>query len=380
MQAGWLQRHPWRARFTLALLGLVIGIAAAEGILRARGDFKLGLERAIRLRELNPNSLRYVYFSHKDAPEQSNREYRLKVDANGFIMPGAPHADPDVTVVFLGGSTTECLHMADDHRFPCQAGTLLEKKTGLKVNSYNGGMAGNNSLHSLDALLNKVIPLQPKIVVLMHNINDLAILLHEGSYWNANPTRGPMEVIGGYHVLRAVKDLLIPNLYEKLRALRHTTPDEFARARGKKVHVDEAWMAGQFEANLQIFVDICRARGIIPVLMTQESRFKEHPDPEVLARTSLLATSNGVSYEQFRGLHERFNESIRTVGGRNKVPVIDLARDVPQEREYIYGTVHLNQHGSDVVSAEIADRLAALLEPAKGGGGEATAPTESVAR
>lgn len=365
------------ARLLLVVLGAVIGMALAEGILRARGNFKLGLERAIRLREHNPNSLRYLYFRNKEAPEQSNRYYRLKIDSNGFIMPGAPHEHPDITLVFLGGSTTECLHMDDDHRFPCQAGALLEKKTGLEVNSYNGGMAGNNSLHSIDALLNKVIPLKPTVVVMMHNINDLVILLHEGSYWNDNPTRGPIEIIGVYHVVRTIKDLLIPNLYEKLRTLHHGTPDEFKRVRGRKIHVDEAWMRSRFEANLQIFIDICKAQGIVPVLMTQESRFTEQPDPEVLARTGRLATSNGVSYEQFRHLHMAFNDSIRAVGTRNGILVIDLAGRIPRNREYIYGTVHLSQRGSDLASALIAEGLAPLVAPGSGEKEEPATPAES---
>lgn len=358
---GWFSRNPWKARILLVVVSLVATVGAAELILRARASFRLGLERTIRLREHNPGSLRYLPFSHEHAPELSGRSYRLLIDANGFIMPGAAHRNPDVSLVFLGGSTTESLHMDDDHRFPCQAGALIEERSGLAVNSYNGGMAGNHTLHSIDALLNKVLPLEPRVVVMMHNINDFVTLLHHGSYWNDSPTRSLLETVGTYHVFRAVKNLLTPNLFEKIRSLHRKAPDEFKRSRGKKTVIDPAWMAGQFEANLQIFIDVCRARGITPVLMTQQSRFKEDPDPEVEAETSILATSNGIDYETFRQLHMLFNDSIRAIGAKNGVEVIDLAILVPQEREFIYGTVHLNQRGSDFVSSIIADRLTPLL-------------------
>jgi len=359
----WLNRHPWAARILLVCVSLVGTVAVAELILRASGSFSLGVERTIRLREHNPESLRYLPFSHTNAPELSGRSYRLRIDTNGFIMPGAPHRNPDVSVVFLGGSTTECLHMDDDHRFPCQVGSLIEVRSGLAVNSYNGGMAGNHSLHSIDGLLNKVLPLEPEVVVMMHNINDFVTLLHHRSYWNESPTRSVLEVIGSYHAFRAVKNLLIPNLFEKIRSLRQKTPDEFNRVRGRKAVIDQAWMAGQFEANLQIFIDVCRAREITPVLMTQQSRFKEDPDPEVEAETSILATRNGVDYATFRQLHILFNDRIRAVGTKNDVEVIDLAALVPQEREFIYGTVHLNQRGSDFASSIIADRLTPLMLP-----------------
>jgi hypothetical protein len=342
------------------LAGLAIAVVAAELMLRAVGGFDVGVERTIRLREHNPGSLRYLPFSHEDAPERSGRTYRLRIDANGFIMPGALYADPDLTVVFLGGSTTECLHMNDWQRFPCRAGALLEQHLGLAVNSHNGGMAGNNSLHSIDVLLNKVLPMEPKFVVMMHNINDLVILLHEGSYWNDNPSRGVIEVVGSDHLFRAAKNLLVPNLYEKIRSMRHEKPDEFRRIRGRRAIIDEPWLTGQFGANLQTFIDVCRAREITPVLMTQQSRFKEDPDPEVLAKTELLARANGIDYQTFRRLHMLFNETIRAIGGRNDTPVIDLAAQVPQEREVIYGTVHLNERGSELASTAIADRLAEL--------------------
>ncbi len=318
------------------------------------------------MREHSPDSLRHLSFSDEPAPEQSGRIYRLAIDGHGFIMPGALHQDPDVTLVFLGGSTTECLMMEDDHRFPCRVGALLEGSTGLEVNAYNGGISGNHSLHSINVLLNKVLPLRPQIVVMMHNINDLVVLMHEGSYWNNNPTRSIIEVIGGYRVFRIFKNLLIPNLYEKMRTLRLRPPDEFARVRGRKIIIDEDWMLGQFEANLQTFLEICRAREITPVLLTQNSRFKEHPAPEVEAQTSLLALDNPFKYQAFRRLHMLFNGSIRTVGAKNGVMVIDLAGEVPQEREYIYDSVHLSRRGSDLVSAIIADRLMSLMPVSSG--------------
>ena len=91
---------------------------------------------------------------------------------------------PDKVIVFLGGSTTECMFVDEDHRFPYVAGQILEQETGAKINSYNGGMSGSNSLNAIDILINKVIPLKPDVVVFMENINDLSTLLYEGTYWN----------------------------------------------------------------------------------------------------------------------------------------------------------------------------------------------------
>ena len=112
------------------------------------------------------------------------KPFVLRVDRQGFIMPSKIHDHPDLTIAFLGGSTTECTYVDEDNRFPYLAGRLLERQTHLKVNSYNAGRSGNNTLHCLNVLLNKVVNLKPDIVVLMENINDLAILMYEKTYWN----------------------------------------------------------------------------------------------------------------------------------------------------------------------------------------------------
>jgi len=103
--------------------------------------------------------------------------YRFRVDKDGFIMPSKIHDNPQLTLVFLGGSPTECSYVDEENRFPYLVGRLVENKTGLRTDSYNAGKGGNTSLHSLDVLLNKVILLKPDVTIMMHNVNDLAVLL-----------------------------------------------------------------------------------------------------------------------------------------------------------------------------------------------------------
>lgn len=162
---------------------------------------KFGIESApaparhIRLREHPPRSTRYLLPSGELASPARARAasakntFTIRTDSGGFIEPSGGHNSPDFKLVFLGGSTTECLFMNEKSRFPFLAGRMLEKETGLKINSYNGGVSGNNSLHSIDILINKVIPMKPDAVVMMHNVNDLMTLVHEGSYYNDNKHR-----------------------------------------------------------------------------------------------------------------------------------------------------------------------------------------------
>ena len=292
----------------------------------------------------------------------------MRIDNDGFIMPSKRYANPDMSIVFLGGSTTECRYVAEEHRFPYLAGVLLEQQTRIKINSYNAARGGNNSLHSLDILLNKVFPIKPDIVVMLHNINDLVVLLYESSYWNDKPSKSVIfdinkEIDANFY--KIIRDRYIPNLAAAMRNLDKSlrslyksdkkSSDEFANIRGKHLTVDKSAMIDQFEMNLQSFIYLCKARNIIPVLMTMPSRFKEKPD-QIILDTFKNVT---IEYAQFRELFDLFNNSILKKAHENNIMVIDLAKEIPQEKEFMSDVVHYTDKGA----RKIADIISGRLKP-----------------
>jgi hypothetical protein len=247
-------------------------------------------------------------------------------------------------------------------------GHILERETGAKINSYTGGMSGNNTLNAIDILINKVIPLKPDVVVYMENINDLSTLLHEGTYWNKNTARSPLETLQKKKLVgKLLKEIFIPNLNNAYRNLKETLfreeGDEFAGARGKKLKIDQANLVHDFAAGLQTLICTCKAWGIVPVLMTQGNRITDHPDPVVAAYIGRDGRDRGISYEQFKALYDAFDDTIREVGRKNQVMVIDLAREVPPDKKYLYDLVHFNDAGSQLAARIIAARLKGAMAP-----------------
>jgi lysophospholipase L1-like esterase len=379
---NWLERHPKKVISLIVLLAVAGLAVATEKILAYRNHHQinpLGIQRYIKLREFNP-LYRDVLVPNRQAMEMSDslvqKPYVLRVDRQGFIMPSRIHAHPDLTLVFLGGSTTECVYVDEKDRFPYLAGRLIEQQTGLKVNSYNAGRSGDNTLHSLDVLLNKVLPLKPDIVVMMHNINDLAILMYEKTYWNSNPSRSPIiekkpnfKTVGKdlEETFHLVRDLTFPNLSREVKKLfsfvHRSRGDEFKDVRGKKIVIDQDLLVREFSLNLQTFINICRARGIIPVLMTQPSRLTDHPDPLIKKLMHQLEVSQGITYAAFKGAFDRLNQTIRDVGAKNRVLVIDLAREIPPVKENICDVAHFNDQGSRLVATRIAADLTPVITP-----------------
>jgi lysophospholipase L1-like esterase len=379
---NWLERNPKKVIGVMVLL-VIAGLAVVTEKLLAIKTHDLinptGIKRSIKLREFNP-LYRDVLVPNADAMRMSDgleqKKFVLRVDRQGFIMPSRVHDHPDLTLAFLGGSTTESTYVDEDQRFPYLVGRLLERGTHLKVNSYNAGRSGNNTLHCLNILLNKVVNLKPDIVILMENINDLAILMYEKTYWNTNPSRSPIQerlptfkTVGQElrQTFYLVRDLIFPNLSREMKKLLafagKTKGDEFHGVRGQTITIDQDLLVREFSLNLQTFINICRARGIIPVLMTQASRLTENPDPLIKKMLGSLEAGQGITYAAFKGAFDRLNQTIRDVGAKNQVLVIDLAREIPPVKENICDVAHFNDRGSRLVAARIAADLIPIITP-----------------
>ena len=331
-------------------------------------------ERAIRLKKFGPNQDTVrdpgeSYLAKTDG--LSGRAFRLNTDERGFIGPTHLHQNPDRKLFFLGGSTTECIYVSETNRFPYVVGRLVEDATGQRVNSYNGGVSGNNSLHSLNILLNDVLPAEPDVVVLMHNINDLVILLYTGTYWNDNPHRSPIyntvvrrEPPPSFgHLASDTVSWFAPHLAQRianLTALPTPKVDEWENIRGQRLLYDFPEARAAFRRNLVAFVNLCQAYHATPVLMTQQNRLRPAPDSFVIQRMQKMEKDFGISYAEFQSMYSAFNETVRDVAKSEGVALVDLDVTVPKDRMHIYDTCHLNDHGSIAAARVIADALLLL--------------------
>ncbi|MCS5709161.1 SGNH/GDSL hydrolase family protein [Candidatus Berkiella cookevillensis] len=267
--------------------------------------------RFIKLREHAPLQQRKErptrHYVQKIPGVLERKYYALNTDADGFIAPSHIHEMPDAKIVFLGGSTTECLYMEETERFPYLVGRSLEKATGLKINSYNGGVSANESMHSINILLNKVLAMKPQAVVLMHNINDLVMLRLQGTYWYQTSLKSHLQ---------SSKNVFTRFEYP---------PNDPA--------VSNAEIEEAFKRNLETFIAICNINNIVPVLMTQANRVEDDV------------------------LYHRFNDIIREIGLAHKITVIDLAQQIPRNLEMMYDSYHYTAKGSAFAARIISREL-----------------------
>jgi lysophospholipase L1-like esterase len=261
-----------------------------------------------------------------------------------------------VDIVFLGGSSTECGYVDEELRFPYRVGQLLNIGSGLTARTLNGGVSGNHSLHSLIQYLAKTAPLRPRYVVLMHNVNDLVLLSKTGSYWQAPPSRA---LVSSHPAVTPTPIINLAALVDPFMELGFSTKptekiDEWSKYRDGNHQVDQEEIEKQFQSSLTSFVNIVRAFGSRPILMTQLNRFK--PDDEFI-RATYEREWQPLSYESFVKLYARFNEIVRVVSNLNEVHLIDLDKSMPENNSLLYDAVHLNGEGSSMVASLIANEI-----------------------
>ena len=341
-----------------------------------------GTDRSIVLRELNPNqyaSIRPNNNYMKDVENLEQIDYEINIDKDGFIKTGNQvELNPDIKILFLGGSTTETLYVPEMNRFPSVVERSLRSKLTQTINVFNGGVSGNNSMHSIFALLAKGIALEPNYVVLMHNINDFALLSKTESYWIAPRSRavlvknndGKFSTIEDssrnifFNLIKTAKNVLAPNLYTYLRPRLFADitlhRDEFEGFSKKYIDLDLDLMESRFRSSITSFVKISRAWNIKPILMTQGNRIDHNL--EYFQKWVVRYQRGEMTAREFSDLYARMNQITREVAIQENVTLIDLDSQIPKTNEFLYDTIHLNQAGSILMGELVSTKLAEVIQ------------------
>ena len=280
-----------------------------------------------------------------------------------------------IDLLFMGGSTTECLIVPEIKRFPF----IINKSLNDSIHVVNLSKSGKNSHHSMLQLSTQLNDVEIKNLILLNNFNDLAQLLYSNSYTEGSISRksvlGVEEFLNYYShspfipikLIRLIKNTLhksTPNLYKHIKKLNfleflnEDKIDEFEDIRTKKNTVDIS-IFKKFENNLKLISSICRIRDINLILMTQFNRISED-DPVLIKLWD--ESGNVLNYENLKKSFIKFNDIIRHVSHQENIKLIDLDSLVPKDKLYIYDMIHLTEDGSELVAKHILNELNFLNE------------------
>ncbi len=270
---------------------------------------------------------------HLDPPK-----VRFRTDARGYIEPTQRIADPEFTLAFQGGSTTECLVVQEDLRWPNQVAVQLEL-LGFRVNALNAGRAGNTARDALVNLVEVVSRDRPDVVLLMHAIND-AGLLAAGGYALRAPKPDGWRAGARWLLETASAHSSLVALVRRRSGFEREVPRPAPAA--------EEADPGPYAEQVRAWLRTARALGSEPVLITEPlSTFRNELTPPWTDAAALAA----------------FNERLRALGREEGVAVVDLAALVQAEPEFgspekiYYDGMHVNDAGARIYGRLVAEAL-----------------------
>ncbi len=357
-------RKPLRRMFAVCVGGL-LALLAAEGLLRVYNPIDLRL-RGTTL--VLPTNRRYVFKN----PEARKLDPVVEVVRNDLGFRGPPQP-PDferhLTIVAVGGSTTECLHLAEDKTWPAVLERALDESFD-EVWVNNAGLDGHSTFGHIQLVRQLVVPLRPDYVLLMVGINDI-----DRPDLNEYDRGMLTEYQSFKQKLISASDLLstVQTIWRTSRVQDLGLGHEFElNVETASPGTDDPVLAAEYVANqrdrlstgyaerLRQLVRETRAAGIEPILITQTSLYVDATD--VATGRPIGALKFGGFTAKTRGQAlEIYNQTTRAVAAELGVHLIDVARAVPPDSRLFYDWIHFTNAGAELVAGVIAKELIPFL-------------------
>lgn len=283
-----------------------------------------------------------------------------------------------LTILTIGGSTTECLFLSDGKTWTdVLARQLGSQFPDLWVN--NAGLDGQSSYGHIVLLQDFVDTLRPKVAVFLVGTNDVG--LDRSNTFDSALT--PQTTTVGGAIRFAANHSEVLSLVQNLARARQAQQRGFGHseidvAALKDMAIDPASASDTtrkyrellpaYSQRLRRIVALCREHGIEPILVTQPALFGSVVDPATgvdLTRKQVNGRGNGALEWE---LLELYNDVTRQIAQADGVFVVDLAHSLPKDSRLFYDFLHFTNEGAEAVGTIVATVLEPHLRERYGSG------------
>ncbi len=352
------------------LIGILVSVVLLEGLLRIFQP----IEYRVKANKIKlPRDKKYQFTNDKtDKLDRIIYTSRNHAGFRGELPP--PNFAEVLTIIAIGGSTTECTLISDGKTW-CD---LLAKKLMGRFKPVwlgNGGLNGMSTYGHITFVEDYIIRLKPKVALFLVGANDIGLETYRTDDLNyfKKPISGVLA--SGWEMLLNHSEVLDYGInfyrYYKAKRMGLVQPIlDFRRLKQVEVPPEQVQAILQehqekflksYAQRLTKLIELCRDHHIEPVFITQPTVFGNLIDP--LTGVDLAkAESWGWNGKVLWQILELYNDVVRDTCRQQQVYVIDLAREMPKSTAFYYDTYHFTNAGCQEV-AEIIDRhLAPFLE------------------
>ena len=377
---------------SLILVSLILALSICEITLRFYNPFGFRIKGDNIILPVNKKEIIY-----HDKGDKIDRVVVHQNNSLGFKGEEPPQDFANrLTLVTVGGSTTECLEIAADKTWPHQLGVKLKQDfPQLWLN--NAGFCGH-STHGHYILINNFLSkLKPKVAVFLVGFNEVGVS-NPREFDTRMSTKISFRSLDKFLSALAYRSevaSVVLNLYRyffpksvqaigqrdmgemDLTALPLLELSAAEKAALLKTHAEKYVPA--FEARLRRLLQVTKDNGIVPVLLTQPVVYGLVMDDLTGLDLGKILVAKGMNGEVGWQVLELYNDATRRVGAEAGVLVIDEAREMPKSSRYYYDLNHFSNAGAEKF-ADIAARGLSPYLAAKFGSFAKTAPSGQAGR
>jgi lysophospholipase L1-like esterase len=360
------RRGRWRRRVVYGVYLFVVVFVLLEVALRIYNPFHFRLKGDKILLPINERETIVNRINPKLDPVIINTRNSL-----GFRGPEAPKDwAHTLTVITIGGSTTECHFLSDSLTWPY----LLGKRVSDSIPEFwvnNAGLDGQSTFGHIVMLNDHVKQLRPRVVIFLTGINDVETsgpsfhdkLYERGAYPDLKHFLfNNSEVLNlGLNFWRGWRARRFNNTTNGMMVLDSTRrlvlPDSVVR---RRVEAQGAYLEG-YRARLNALADTCLAWHIVPVFITQPDLFGFGRDSLTGTDLAAFPVESSVNGALLWKMLEAYNDVVRRMCEERGLPMIDLARVMPKNGLYFYDMSHFTNAGAAEVAGLLAPPMIRIL-------------------
>ncbi len=282
-----------------------------------------------------------------------------------------------LTVVAVGGSTTEDFYLSDGQDWP----NVLRRRLEPFFNRFwmnNAGFNGHSTFGHIVLLEDYLGKLKPRVAIFLVGANDCGRVdmkwqddfflknkagissVKDVAKWLSAYSKVVDLIINLNRHYAAIKLGVIERKKIDLPALVMTKPTP-PEMRDEILEQDRRDSLPGYQQRIRRILELCREKGIEPVLITQPMLYGPAKDDVTGVDLGLCRVTEYDGNTAWLRM-EQFNDVVRRIAAEQNVPLIDLAREMPKSSKYYYDWGHYTKVGAEIVADLVCSHLKSYLE------------------
>jgi len=316
-------------------------------------------------------SLRYSpsLFSRHVFPrrKQNIKNGRFIINSKGYRGHDFSREKPagTIRIMIYGGSAVFGRYLSNRKDWPHRIEVKLKKMGITNVQVINAGIPGHASFDSLGRLFAEGHIFEPDYVILYNAWNDIKYFSYDDPLLRTfKPYVDSRDPRINYHGSVDKTLCRLSQLYVYLRAgyynRKYRIDNEGRIEDDKKTNHISDLGPKQFRLNIEMFVDIARNIGAIPILVTQARLVSPNNSDAEKARINY--DYQNMNHNNLLKAFDITDMIIKDVSKSKNIEYIDISKEMSGRSKYFKDHVHLTNKGSKKLAFIISQYLIKKLE------------------